>query len=342
MIHLFFALLAIAALALTARVIWPLRSASPRLFLALILSMPLLLIALYQITGTPQALLADAAVQAPGGMPHSLDEAVTQLEHALRQHPDQPEGWELLARSYAAQGEFTRARDAWERALALTPDEPIVLTEAAQSRAQAHPQNLLDDAAVALLERAITLQPDHQRARWFIGVAQRQRGEDAAAAHTWEQLLPLVDANTAASLQVQIDDARRSAGLPRPEPSLPAAPVNGHTLSVHVALAPALATRTDLDPDASVFVFARIPGGPPMPVAVERLRLGELPTTLTLDDSSSPMPTQTLSELGEAEVLARLSASGSAVRQETDIDSPAIRVSLPHTRTITLLIGDQP
>jgi len=246
MIPFFFALLGIAALALTARVIWPLRSASPRLFIALILSAPLLLIALYQITGTPQALVPGATQAPADGMPHSLEAAIAQLEQSLQQHPDQPEGWALLARSYAALGQLTRARDAWARALALAPD------------------------------------------------------------------------------------------------NAPAFSPEAHILRVHVSLAPTLAARTDLDPDASIFVFARIPDGPPMPVAVERLRLAELPTTLTLDDSSSPMPTQRLSDLGEAEVLARLSASGSAVRQDADIDSGTIRVTLPHTATITLVIGDTP
>jgi len=341
--HLFFALLAIAALALTARVVWPLRTASPHVFVALIVSAPILLIALYQITGTPAALVAGAVSTQQEEMPHSLEDAIAQLEQSLQHNPDQPEGWALLARSHAAQGNLTRARDAWARALELAPDEPILLTEAAQARAQAHPQNLFDDEAVHFLERAIALQPDHQRARWFIGVAQRQRGEDANAAATWEALLPLVDTNTATSLKTQIDDARTAAGLPPSTPE-PAAtePVNAHTLTVHVSLAPALNTRAEQDPNATVFIFARIPGGPPMPVSVERLRLADLPATVTLDDTSSPMPTQTLSDLNEVEVLARLSASGSAVREDGDIDSEPVRISLPHPDQITLVIGDAP
>jgi len=155
-------------------------------------------------------------------------------------------------------------------------------------------------------------------------------------------LLPLVDANTAASLKVQIDDARRAAGLSPSAPEAPIAePVNAHTLSIHVALAPAFNTRAAQDPGATVFIFARIPGGPPMPVAVERLRLAEIPATVTLDDTSSPMPTQTLSDLSEVEVLARLSASGSAVRQDGDIDSAPVRIQLPHADQITLVIGGE-
>jgi len=342
MIHLFYALIAIAALALTAWIGWPLRRTSPRLLIALLVSIPTLLLALYQITGTPAALrpVADA-------MPHSMEEAIAQLETSLQQHPDQAEGWILLARSHTAQGNLTRAREAWMRALTLLPDDPLVLTEAAQARAQADPQNLFDDDAIAMLERAIALEPGHQRAHWFIGVAQRQRGDDAGAAQTWEALLPRVDAATAASLREQINAARQAAQLPplsappTPEPAT-TAPRNAHPLTVTVALSSALSARAAQDPDATVFIFARIPDGPPMPVAVERLRLRDLPASVTLDDSSSPMPTQTLSDLDEVEVLARLSASGTAVREAGDIDSPPVRVHLPHSKPLTLVIGDAP
>jgi len=61
MVHLFFALLAVAALVLAACVLWPLRATSPRLFAALVLCMPVLLLALYQITGTPAGLVAGTA-----------------------------------------------------------------------------------------------------------------------------------------------------------------------------------------------------------------------------------------------------------------------------------------
>ncbi|MNT62840.1 hypothetical protein D3C72_2006010 [compost metagenome] len=76
-----------------------------------------------------------------------------------------------------------------------------------------------------------------------------------------------------------------------------------------------------------------------MPVAVEKHRLADLPLRVTLDDADSPMPTQPLSALKEVEVFARLSASGQANRQQGDIDSPAVRVRLPHAEPVPLWIG---
>src|SRR5690606_18165069 len=182
-------------------------------WLAVLALAPLLAVGGYLLLGTPAAL--DPAARAAARMastapadgsvdPAKFTEAVTALRAELERNPQQPEGWTLLARSLSVQGDHAGARDAYAKALGLVPDEPGLMVDVAQTSAQAHPQNLFDDEALALLRRAITLQPSNQRAHWFIGVAQRQRGMDSEAAATWEALLPSVDPSTAASLREQI------------------------------------------------------------------------------------------------------------------------------------------
>ncbi len=290
-------------------------------------------VALYLLVGTPEALRQPTAVAEPA----SLEEAVTQLAAELERNPAQPEGWALLARSQAAMGNATAARDAYARALEFAPDEPDLLVDAAEARALAHPQRLFDEQSMAWLQRARQVRPDHARAGWFIGVAQRQAGLDAEAAATWEGLLHGVDPDTARSLRVQIDAARADAGLP--PLGGPAAPAPGEGLVVKVSLDPDFASRARLDGNATVFVLARLPGGPPMPVAVERHRLQDLPLEVVLDDRDSPMPTQKLSALEEVEVLARISAGGTADRGAGDLESAPVRVRLPADGAVELVIG---
>src|SRR5690606_28539589 len=125
-------------------------------------------------------------------------------------------------------------------------------------------------------------------ARWFLGIAQRQAGDAAAAARTWEPLLAQVDPATAAPLRQQIDLAREEAGLP-PLPGAPAAAGSGPAVQVRVSLDPALAERVRLDGNAAVFVVARAPGGSPVPVGAEKHAVSELPFRTTLDDGDSLM-----------------------------------------------------
>ena len=54
-------------------------------------------------------------------------------------------------------------------------------------------ETLANLAGVPLLEKAVAINPDHQRALWFVGLAQRQEGKHAEAAKTWEPLLAKVD-----------------------------------------------------------------------------------------------------------------------------------------------------
>ena len=287
-------------------------------------------IGLYALLGTPAAL--DPALREA---PRTVDDAIARLQGELQRNPAQPDGWRLLGRVLAEQGKFEPSRDAFARAATLRPDDPDTLAEAAEARAKAEPQHRFDPQAVAMLEHALQHDPGHQRSRWFLGIARRQAGDAAGAAATWEPLLAEVDPTTAAALRPQLDAARKDAGLP----PLPApAPTTG-ALTVVVKLDPDFASRVRLRGDAQVFVIAREPGGAPMPVAVEKHALSELPFTATLDDGDSPMPTRKLSQLHGVELVARLSTGGNAMPQDGDIESAPVRVALPAKEPVELVIG---
>lgn len=318
----------LAVLAVVLRPLWASRGST----LVMLAALALVALGLYRVVGTPAA-LDPAALQAPD----TLQGAIAQLEQRLQQDPDQAEGWRLLGQAYAASEQPVKSRDAYARAAQLSPDDPDVLVEAAESRALAAPERRFDDKAVAMLQHALQQQPRHQRARWFLGIAQRQSGDSAKAAATWEPLLSMVDAKTGAPLRVQINDARSDAGLPplaAPAPAVSAAT----TLQVAVRLDPALASRIATHANASVFIIARVPDGPPMPVAAEKHAATELPLTVSLDDSDSPMPTQVLSSMHQVEVVARLSMSGDAIPQPGDLASKPVRVQLPAKAPIELTI----
>lgn len=317
------ALLAIATLGFVLRPLWR-RKALP--LAAAVAALALAAGLLYRLVGTPAAL--DPAQRTA---PRTLAEAVARLEAELRRDPNQVEGLRLLGRAYLQQVQPAKARDAFARAARLAPDDADIAVEAAETRALADPGRRFDADAIALLEGALRVQPMHQRGRWFLGIAQRQAGRDADAAKTWEPLLAVVDANAAAALRPQIEAARKEAGLP----PLPAAAPARNALTVKLAIDPALAARM---PEASVFVIARVPGGPPMPVAVEKHPLNALPDTIVLDDADGPMPTQKLSVLKEVEVLARVSASGNAMRQPDDVESAPVRIALPPSGPLSIAI----
>jgi cytochrome c-type biogenesis protein CcmH len=310
------AALLIAVLVLGA-VLRPLWRGNRNVALATMVSMAIVAGLLYLLVGTPRAL--DPTQRRA---PETLADAVAQLQAELKRDPNQPEGWRLLARAQAAQGRPQQARDAYAEAVKLAPDEPDLLAEAAEARALANPDHRFDDASVAMLRHALERQPMHQRARWFLGIAQRQAQQPAEAAKTWEPLLAVVDPKTVESLRAQINAAREEAGM-KPLPPGPAAAQTAQALlRITIDIAPEL--KSTLKPTDVLFVVARQPNGPPMPVAAKRLPVAAFPVTVELSDNDSPMPTMKLSQAGTVEVIARISQKGVANRTTGDLESAPV------------------
>lgn len=316
---------AVAAALLAAVVLWPLRQQGRRSFVLGVVALGVAGACLYLLVGNPRA----AQVQ-PAPSVATLRDGVEALQQALQRDPQRADGWALLGRSQAELGNAAAAADAFNRAAALAPDEPGVLVEAAQARAQADPGKQFDDTALAWLQRARTLSPDAERASWLLGIALRQRGRNAEAADLWSTLLPRLEPGAAQALQAQIAIAREAAGQPSDTPA--AAPA---LLQVRVHL-PASLKASDWPASTQVFVLARAVGGPPMPVAARKLPLAGFPATVGLGDGDSPMPTAPLSAHREVEVLARISRSGSANRSEDDLQTAPVKVSLPHDGMVEL------
>jgi cytochrome c-type biogenesis protein CcmH len=319
-----------------AAVLRPLWRDRPRTALILVATLTLGSAALYRVVGTPAALDA-AAVERPD----TIEEAVAQLEKNSDRFADH-QGWVMLANAYARMGDATKAREAWEKAVVMSPDDADLRAATAEARARAHPQQRFDARAVEHLRHALKQNPKHQRARLFLGVSLRQQGKPADAAEAWMPLLATTEGAARTTLRGEIDAARADAGLP-PLPEEAAAPAKDAAskegLVVKVALDPDFAARVRLRGDATVFVIARAPGGPPMPVAVEKHPLSALPLTITLDDADGPMPTAKLSALQEVDVVARISESGNAMRQDGDIESAPQRVRLPSATPLTVTLG---
>ncbi len=316
---------AVAAALLAAVVLWPLRQHGHRSFVLGVVALGVAGACLYLLVGNPRA----AQVQ-PAPSVATLRDGVEALQQALQRDPQRADGWALLGRSQAELGNAAAAAEAFNRAAALAPDEPGVLVEAAQARAQADPGKQFDDTALAWLQRARTLSPDAERASWLLGIALRQRGRNAEAAELWSTLLPRLEPGAAQALQAQIAIAREAAGQPSHAPA--AAPA---LLQVRVKL-PASLKAGDWPASTQVFVLARAVGGPPMPVAARKLPLAGFPATVGLGDGDSPMPTAPLSAHREVEVLARISRSGSANRSEDDLQTTPVKVSLPHDGVVEL------
>ncbi|MBK5939903.1 c-type cytochrome biogenesis protein CcmI [Halochromatium roseum] len=132
--------------------------------------------------------------------------------------------------------------------------------------------------------------------------------------------------------------ARASAGADaqdRPSDTPPEAIQPG--VQVSVALATELSGR--LPPNTPVFIYAKAAAGPPMPLAVQRATLGDLPVQVRLDDSMAMMPAMQLSNFPQIIVGARVSPSGQAMPRPGDLQGETGPVESTATEPVQVRIN---
>lgn len=351
-----------AALATSPQTMRPSRAGSiALLFTALLL--PAAALALYRLVGAPQALdPANLAADTESASPHGdrgpeMEQAIAMLAERLKQKPDDVEGWALLARAYQAMGRGDDALDTYRHAHGLAKDNAAISVEYAQALALAAPGHRIDGEARALLDEVVKADASNQRALWLLGISDYQGERYDAAIARWKTLLPLLDpaSDVATSVKKQIAEAeaRRDGKAPPEEalastasakpsagqPAAAAADANAPKLTVQVALDPSL--KNALDPDATLFVFARAASGPPMPLAIQRLKASQLPLTVTLDESMGMLPTMKLSMFPQVIVGARVSKSGNAMPQSGDLQTLSAPLDVHRSEPLALTIDQR-
>ena len=321
--------------------------------IAIALLLPAAAIVLYRLVGEPRAL--DPAVltaAAPAAAAHGadMDDAINKLAAKLKQNPDDVQGWALLGRAYLETEHFDEARDALKHAHDLLPDDADISIAYSEALTLASESHRIEGEAKALLDKAMKADPNNQRGLWLLGIGAYQAHDYPNAIANWNRLLALLPADSTVlpSLKTQIARAEAERdGRPLPEeaetpaaasaasptaqataaPSSAAPPATGESpnagdgprVSVTVALDPKIASKAA--PDDTVFVYAKAASGPPMPLAIQRLQVKQLPATVVLTDGMGMMPSMKLSQFPQVVIGARVSKSGNAIAQSGDLQT---------------------
>lgn len=278
-----------------------------RLPLLLALALPLVALGLYLHYGASDTVALSRRFATP---PQSMQEMTARLEQAVKAQPEVVEGLYYLARTYMAQNRPGDAAPLFERVVALAGRRPEVLGQWAQALYFANGRHWTAPMQ-ALADEALKADPNEVTSLGVLGIVDFERQRYAAAAGYWQRLQALLPASDPArqALQGGIDKAWQQAGL-APVPAV----VTDQGLTVQVDLAPAL--RDKVQPSDTVFVFARAVNGPPLPLAVKRLSVADLPATLTLSDADAMQPALKLSAFEQVQLGARISRSGQPTRGE--------------------------
>ncbi|MCZ2102842.1 MAG: c-type cytochrome biogenesis protein CcmI [Comamonadaceae bacterium] len=306
--------------------------------------LPLLVIALYLTIGQPgtigtNVLQARAGDDATQHVPN--DAAVAALQARLAKDDGDVEGWVLLARSYFQMGRTDDALNAYRKATTLVADNPDLWVEYANTVAIAHNRDLSGEPT-QMVERALKLDPNNFNALAFAGLAAFQRDDRATALEHWGRLKTLLPEGSEDSKRIDELIARARGDAPASAPtaaagaapaSAPAKPAEARTAAAGtstirgtVTLSGALAAQVAASD--TLYIFARAPNGPPMPLAAVRTRATGWPVSFTLDDTSAMTPGMQLSKFPHVNLVARISRLGNPAAQPGDIEGSIDNVAV--------------
>jgi cytochrome c-type biogenesis protein CcmH len=323
---------------------------------ALALIIPMVSVLLYAKLGSPLAITHPglSASAAPGQgngdrAPFSLSEmeALTErLKAKLEQNPTDGAGWTLLARAYVELGRHQEAVPIYEKAMRLIPNDAQTLADYADALGVLNGRKL-DGRPEALIQQALKADPRNIKALMLAGTVAYNHKEFGRAVSYWEEaranLPPDTDPEAIQEIMAGIAEARELGGgrlaakAPMPAAQVKPAGQVGPSVAIsgQVTIAPGLAGKGL--PTDTLFVFAREVNGPPMPVSIVRATKKDLPFTFRLDDSTSPMPSRKLSDVGPVVIVARLSKSGEAMPKSGDLQGTSEPLK-PGANKVTIVI----
>jgi len=116
---------------------------------------------------------------------------IEKLADRLKQNPNDAQGWTMLARSYMMQERFSDAANAYEKLTTLNPNDADAWADYAEALALANGQNLAGKPTEAI-NRALQINPKHQKALDLSGSAAYQAGDYNKAIEQWQKLLKLL------------------------------------------------------------------------------------------------------------------------------------------------------
>ena len=283
------------------------------------LFIPIFALLVYLTVGTPSALVETSVDESQ----QTMEQLVARLEQRLADNPGDQEGWLVLAQTNMMMQRFDQAVVAMEKLYQLTDDSPDVLARYADTLTMANNGRFTAKAS-ELIEKTLALDPSHVHGLWLAGVQAFQAEDFKLAVELFQKArVNIDDPENLAQIDELIKSAQEKSGVS--SGTQPSTTADAVAVTVRVALATQLEDK--IQADQTLFIFAKAAKGPPMPLAVSKHKVSELPLQVSLDDSMAMMPELTLSAFDQVVISARISSSGQPLAQSGDLQGESIVIN---------------
>jgi cytochrome c-type biogenesis protein CcmH len=198
------------------------RVAAKAAMLSVAMLLPLLALGFYLSYGSPGLPDQPLAVRLHDpANEQNIAALVARVEARLREHPEDGEGWDVIAPVYLGWRRFGDAAGAYEQAIRLLGPSAARLSGLGQALVLKNDGVVPEEARTAL-ERALALDKTLLEPRILLAIAKEQDGKLAEAVEAWRALLATADTSAPwrqmVEQRIAFAEAKRD-GKPLPQPS---------------------------------------------------------------------------------------------------------------------------
>ncbi len=289
-----------------------------------IIMLPIFSIGVYQSLSTysPTA----NAVSALDATPPSLEQSAEKIRQHLIDNPSDAQAWKMLGLSYFELNKIEESLKAYEKAYQLNPKDARLLVEYASTMISAN-DDQFTGRPVTLIKQALEIEPNAPDALYLAGMFAVSMQDFDLAKGLWNKALSAlpegsVDRQALLSILAELEREQN--------------PSVSHTVTVGVTISDEILAKRSTEDFLMIYVKPAV--GQPMPIAIEKLKIKDCSGQIILSDMNSIMPTKLLSEHDQVLVVARLSRTGSAMKQADDLQVVSGIVGVPNNPVVNLIL----
>jgi cytochrome c-type biogenesis protein CcmH len=239
----------------------------------------------------------------------TLEESEQKLRQFLQDNPNDDESWRVLGLTLFEQGKIAESISAYEKAYEIDSENINTLIELASAIATFQ-ENDFRGRPAQLIDKALKINPNSPDALYVAGLIAVNGGQFELAKSTWEMALNALPANHQ-DRQILIDILKELDSI------VSGKEIPSTSISVEIDFSKEVLETRGKD---FLMVYVKSVNGPPMPVAIQKIKLKDYKGRLVLTKDNEVMPSMPLSSLNEGLVVVRLSKSGNAIRQKDDYE----------------------
>ncbi len=278
----------------------------------------------------------------PGG-PHAgmsqeqvMQQRLQMMEQQAKSEPENSQLLFSLGHSYISASRYDDAVKAFDKAIVLVGNQAELLGPKATAMYYKANQQMTP-AIRAVIDQSLSLDPEDPSTLLLVGMDSFFTADYQTAIDSWQIILDSErkDVDRSAIINA-IDSAKMRMESETGEMPNDAAQVKSvaKTVNVEVSVSPELLEQ--VGSSDMLFIFARSTEGPKVPLAAVKVSAKSLPTTITLDDTTSMGGNAKLSGAKNVEIIAVLSKHGTVKPQSGDLQGRLAMVKVGDTTQLLI------